>query len=138
MLPSTEVASQETAVIRTIDLDVKDFEPITDSKNVEKYVKAYFADTPILATIAKCESRNRQYDKYGNVLRGEENRFDVGVMQINELYHKDDSKELGYDINTIEGNVGFAKHLYKRFGAKPWMASSPCWAKFSEASLARK
>jgi hypothetical protein len=120
----------------TKELKVADYEPITDSKNVEKFVKDYFADAPILANIAKCESRYRQYDKSGNVLRGEQNRYDVGVMQINELYHLEDSKELGLDIHSLEGNVAFARHLYEKSGAKPWMASSPCWAKFNHIEIA--
>ncbi len=115
-----------------------DYAPITDSKNVKEFVSDYFADTPILAKIAGCESTNRQYDSKGNVLRGERNRFDVGVMQINELYHLEDAVELGLNIHTIEGNVAFAKHLYERFGAKPWMSSSACWAKFSGSEIARK
>ena len=89
-----------------------DYAPITDSKNVKEFVADYFADTPILVTIAGCESKYRQYDSKGNLLRGEKNRYDVGVMQINELYHDDDAVALGYNIHTIDGNVAFAKHLY--------------------------
>lgn len=115
-----------------------DYAPITDSKNVKEFVQDYFADTPILASIAGCESRDRQFDSNGNVLRGEKNHFDIGVMQINELYHADEAKALGLDIYTIDGNVAFAKHLYEKYGAKPWISSSACWAKFSESSIARK
>ncbi len=115
-----------------------DYAPITDPNNVKEFVSDYFADTPILAAIAGCESHNRQYARDGEVLRGEKNKFDVGVMQINELYHLEDSKELGYNIYTIDGNVAFARHLYEKFGAKPWMSSSPCWAKFRTSEIARK
>ena len=121
----------------TKDIQVKDYEPITDSKNVARYVSDYFQDIPILARIAECESQNRQYDKNGEVLRGEQNRFDVGVMQINEKYHLDDSKSIGLDIYKIEGNVAFARHIYEKQGAKPWMSSSPCWSKFTQKELAR-
>jgi len=115
-----------------------DYAPITDPKNVKRFVSDYFADTPILATIAGCESHNRQYDSNGNVLRGEKNHFDVGVMQINELYHDDDAAALGYNIHTIDGNVAFAKHLYEKYGAKPWISSSACWAKYSGSEIAKK
>ena len=122
----------------TKEVKVADYEPITDSKNVERYVNDYFADTPILAEIAGCESHYRQFNKNGDPLRGEKNHYDVGVMQINELYHADEAAKLGLDINTIEGNVAFARHLYERSGAKPWMSSSPCWAGSKESSIARR
>lgn len=117
---------------------MEDYLPISDSENVERYVTDYFADIPILARIAGCESHYRQYNSKGNVLRGEKNKYDIGVMQINELYHAEDAVEAGLDIYTIEGNVAFARKLYERFGAKPWMSSSACWAKFAESEIARR
>lgn len=95
--------------------------------NVERYVRDYFKDIPILAEIAKCESRFRQWDSNGEVLRGEQNPLDRGVMQINEKYHLTDSKRLGYDIHTLEGNVGYARYLYEREGSRPWGWSKNCW-----------
>ena len=65
---------------------------------IEKEVRAYFSDIPELIEVAKCESHFRQTDINGNIIRGEKNSYDVGVMQINELYHLEDSKELGFDI----------------------------------------
>jgi hypothetical protein len=115
-----------------------DYAPITDSANVKEFVKDYFADIPLLASIASCESHFRQYDSRGEVLRGKKNQYDVGVMQINELYHLEDAQELGINIHTIDGNVAFARHLYEKFGAKPWMSSSGCWAKYSGSEIARK
>lgn len=101
--------------------------------NVELYVRHYFVDTPVMTKIAYCESRFRQYDKGGKILRGEVNRADVGVMQINEYYHLERSKKLGLDIYTLDGNLAYARDLYEREGARPWMSSSPCWAKFTLA-----
>ena len=115
-----------------------DYQPITDSENVARFVEDYFADIPLLARIAECESRNRQYDKYGNVLRGLENRYDVGVMQINEMYHLETAEKMGIDIYDIEGNVAYARYLYEKQGAKPWISSSACWAKFSQTEIAKK
>jgi hypothetical protein len=115
----------------------EDYGPITDSKNVKKFVQDYFADIPLMAHIAGCESRYRQY-KSGQVLRGEGNNYDVGVMQINELYHADTALKLGINIYSIDGNVAYARYLYEREGAKPWMSSSACWAKFSESEIARR
>lgn len=100
-----------------------------DKKTLEKYLRENYADTPILVEIARCESTFSHYDKNGEIIRGRVNKADVGVMQINEKYHLEDAEKLGYDIRTIEGNVGYAKYLYKKYGAEPWSASSPCWSK---------
>lgn len=111
--------------------------------NTEAYVRNYFSDIPILAEVARCESEFRHTDKTGKVLRGTKDPRDVGVMQINEHYHLKKSKELGYDIHSIEGNVAYARYLYEGNedlgkngeGAKPWMASSACWAKVKELAM---
>lgn len=79
-------------------------------------------------SIAMCESSLRQYDSNGNSLRGIENSNDVGVFQINEKYHLEKSRELGYNINTVEGNVGYAMWLMKKEGTKHWNYSKPCWS----------
>lgn len=120
------------------EVKAEDYQPISDSENIKRYVNDYFADVPILARIAGCESHYRQLNSKGNILRGEKNNYDLGVMQINELYHGEDAQEMGLDIYTLDGNVAFARHLYERFGAKPWMSSSACWAKFSQTEIARR
>ena len=97
--------------------------------SVEKYVEKYFSDIPILKEVAKCESNFRQLDKNGNVLKGVANSFDRGVMQINEIYHKERSENLGYDINELSGNVAYARHLFEKEGLKPWSSSATCWKK---------
>ncbi len=102
---------------------------LQDRKAVEKYLREQYSDTPILLEIARCESELRQFNSNGNVLRGRVDRDDIGVMQINERYHADTAKVLGYNIHTIEGNVSYAKYLYEKEGAKPWKASQKCWIK---------
>lgn len=106
------------------------------SKEVESYVREEFADAPILIEIARCESTFKHFDENGKPIRGKTNKQDIGVMQINQEYNGDAAKKLGYDIETIQGNVAFAKYLYDKFGAQPWSASAPCWAK--AGSLAKK
>lgn len=98
------------------------------SQSVEEYVTEYFADIPAMIAIAQCESRFRQYDKDGTVLRGEQVNEDVGVMQVNETYHKKTADKLGYNLHTIEGNVGYARYLYEKEGTKPWNSSKKCWS----------
>ncbi|MDB5238808.1 MAG: hypothetical protein JWO00_143 [Candidatus Parcubacteria bacterium] len=100
----------------------------TDSKAIEAYIRKELASTPILIEVARCESTYRQYGKDGRVIRGKENPLDVGVFQINEYYHAQTAKKLGYDIYTIEGNIAYGKYLYSKNGTKDWYASSPCWA----------
>lgn len=102
---------------------------VQDRKEVEKYLREQYADTPILVDIARCESTFAHVDKDGKLVRGRVNPLDVGVMQINEKYHLEAAAALGYDLHTIEGNVAYAKHLYKEEGAAPWKASSKCWSK---------
>ena len=116
----------------------EDYQPITDPKNVERFVKDYFADIPLMAKIAKCESQNRQYNSKGAILKGEKNSFDRGVMQINLLYHAEKAEEMGLDLHNIDDNVAFARYLYEKYDAKPWMSSSACWSKFASPEFARK
>lgn len=110
------------------ETSVQEEAPLT----TQEMVSRYFADIPIMVDIARCESTFRQYDKNGNVLRGKANRYDVGVMQINEYFHLEKSEKLGYDIYSIEGNMAYARYLYEKEGARPWLASSNCWAKYTE------
>lgn len=106
----------------------------TDRKTIEKYLREHYSDTPILIDIARCESTFSHYDKDGKIIRGRVNSADVGVMQINERYHLETAEKLGLDIHTVEGNVEYAKYLYKKYGAEPWSASSPCWSKVGSTS----
>jgi hypothetical protein len=107
----------------------------SSSKTTKQIVKEYFAETPILADVASCESHFIQFNADGTVHRGVVNPQDVGVMQINEKYHLSDSIKLGYDIYTLEGNMDYAKYLYEKQGTRPWEYSSKCWNKTREVAL---
>ena len=100
------------------------------AQTVQQYVDTYFADTPILAKVAMCESHFKQYDSDGSIHRGVVNNQDVGVMQINEHYHLKTSQKLGLDIYTVQGNLAYAKYLYDNEGLQPWLSSKPCWGKY--------
>jgi len=136
-MPGAEV---EVTVEQPVPKKVKaeDYQPITDSKNIERFVNDYFADIPILAEIAKCESRYRHLNKSGAVLKGDRNSFDRGVMQINILYHAKTLERLELDVHNLDDNVRYARYLYEKEGAKPWMSSSACWAKFNQSEIARR
>lgn len=133
-------AETEVTVEQPVPKEVRaeDYQPITDPKNVERFINDYFADIPILAQIAKCESRYRQFNSSGDVLRGDRNRYDRGVMQINILYHAKTLERLELDVHDLDDNVQYARYLYEKEGAKPWMSSSACWAKFSQKEIAKR
>ena len=94
---------------------------------VEQYVRIYFFDILIMAEIAECESRFRQFDREGNILRGERNTRDIGVMQINEGFHLNEALEKGINLYTLEGNLMYARSLYEKMGTSPWESSKKCW-----------
>jgi hypothetical protein len=93
------------------------------------YVKEYYAETPILASIAWCESRHRHMGANGSVIKNPTSTA-IGVMQIMESIHDEDAKELGIDIKSLDGNLSYAKVLYEKQGTKPWNASKSCWGKY--------
>jgi hypothetical protein len=115
--------TESTAIEQTLDSA-----QANHSGSYRAHVKEYFKNDPILVDIARCESTFRQFKENGDVIRGRVNSKDVGIMQINEKYHLERSKKLGYDIYTVEGNLGYAKRIYEDQGAAPWSASQKCWA----------
>jgi len=99
------------------------------SLTTEQQVNLYFFDIPIMKDIAFCESRMRQFNSSGEILRGEENRDDVGVMQINKYYHGKTADKKNIDLHTVAGNMAYARYLYEKNGTSDWNASKPCWSK---------
>lgn len=95
------------------------------------YVREYFKDEPIMATIARCESRNRHLGKDGTILRGIVNKSDIGVMQINTYYHGKVAEKMDIDLYSLDGNLAYAKFLYEKEGTVPWNSSRPCWGKLA-------
>ena len=96
-------------------------------KEIVDRAKVIFKEDPILLDIALCESSLRHYNADGEVLRGKINSADIGLMQINEKYHAEKAFELGFDLETPEGNMQYAKWLYDKEGGQPWISSSKCW-----------
>lgn len=94
---------------------------------VEKQVRAFFAKTPVMIEIARCESKFRQYTDSGSVLRGGYNSGMIGVFQFYETIHLKAAAALGFNLATLEGNLGYAQHLYTISGTEPWNSSKSCW-----------
>lgn len=84
--------------------------------------------TPLEQRIALCESSGIHYARNGTVLRGRHNPNDIGIMQINTEYHGESAERLGYNLLTVSGNIGYAKHLLKMQNTQPWNASKHCWS----------
>lgn len=91
---------------------------------------------PLFTHIAYCESRDRQFDEDGDVLRGDINPHDIGRYQINTVHWAEQAKKLGFDLHTEQGNEAMALYLYKKFGTKPWRSSQKCWSKASQVYAA--
>ncbi len=98
---------------------------IHDAVAVEKKVRKYFADIPVMIEIARCESKFRQFTDSGSVLRGGGGMGMVGIFQFYEAIHKKAARDLGFDIDTVEGNLGYARHLYTQSGSTPWISCVP-------------
>lgn len=94
-----------------------------------------FAEYPDLVKVAFCESSLTHYDADGNVIRGQVDSRDTGLMQINTGYHLEDSRRLGFDIFTEAGNKAYALHLRRHQGLQPWSASEDCWENLTLPSI---
>lgn len=95
--------------------------------DTEAVVRAYFADIPVMIQIARCESTFRHYLADGTVLQGRVDPADTGVMQINKRFHLKSATAMGLDLENIQDNMAYARHLYETQGIQPWNASRPCW-----------
>ncbi len=98
-------------------------------EEVEAFVRSYFKDIPIMATIARCESGFTHTLADGSVMRGRVDNADTGVMQINRRFHEARATQMGFDLNHLRDNLTYARMLYLEQGTKPWNASAPCWQK---------
>ncbi len=78
-----------------------------------------------------CESGYYQSDNNGGPLLGRKNRddsYDLGAAQINSC-HWQEARKLGFDLESLEGNLGYANLLFEREGLRPWYSSKACWGK---------
>jgi hypothetical protein len=127
-LVSSLYGSANIAVAQDVDSSLNtQGKVVTKPITLESYVREYFIETPILAEIARCESSFRQVGKDGKVLLGEVNKSDLGLLQVNKYYHGEKAEDLGFDLETVDGNLAYAKYLYDKEGTKPWSASQKCW-----------
>jgi len=122
-LPAATVTASTTASTTIV---VATSTPVKQTPaEIEKRVREYFADVPVMIDIARCESKFRQFTDSGNVLRGGSGGMMVGIFQFFESIHTKAAKNLGFDLLTVEGNLGYARHLYTESGTTPWASCVP-------------
>jgi hypothetical protein len=103
---------------------------------IETKLRTYFADVPVMIDIARCESNFRQFTDSGNVFYGGAGGGMIGIFQFHESVHSATARSLGFDLTTVEGNVGYARHLYQQSGTSPWRSCVPAiTAPSSDADL---
>lgn len=94
----------------------------------------------VLWDISWCESRNDQsaigYNYHNQIVVNADGSTstkrvmwsrDIGLFQVNEYYHANAAKAMGYDIYTVDGNTKYALYLYTKNGTSDWNASKACW-----------
>lgn len=123
---SAIAADTSYGTIATVTPSTKE---VVSAENTEAVVREYFADIPVMISVARCESTFRHTLADGSILRGVVDNRDTGVMQINLGYHATAAETLGLDLENIYDNMAYARHLYEKQGLQPWSASSPCWGK---------
>ncbi len=132
LLIASTVHGESAQVIEPVATSIKvalvatstDPAPITSNEGIEKLIKKEFAKTPKMIAIVRCESRFRQYNKWGTPLTSHTN--DVGVMQINKV-HWVRAKKLGLDIhNSVYDNIAMGKIILKEQGMGAWYAPTTC------------
>lgn len=94
---------------------------------LEQQVRSYFEDIPVMIEIARCESEFKHYHTDGTVRKNMQGSSATGVMQIMASIHRRVAANLGFDIDTPEGNMQYARYLYEKNGTWPWFASKYCW-----------
>ncbi|MBI5456953.1 peptidoglycan-binding protein [Candidatus Kaiserbacteria bacterium] len=124
---STEATTTDASVSESATVPVPVSLPTNDG--IEAKVREYFPGIDVMADIARCESRFRQYTDAGNPLHGGYGGAMIGVFQIHETVHAKYAQSLGMDIYTLEGNLAYAKRLYEKEGTNPWISSFSCWGK---------
>lgn len=93
---------------------------------------------PVMERIAKCESKNRQFNddgmpiEYVNMSGKYAGTVDVGYFGINRSIWGKKAKELGYNIYEEDGNKKMGMWLFENYGTEPWSYTSGprgvgCW-----------
>lgn len=124
-IPPTEISIAEISETFVVDPSA----PQVDPDFVEAKVRKYFADIPVMIKIAECESTFRQFNSDGSLVvsesvdpdTGKRDSSASGVFQILYKSHfKDWAESDTTNITTLEGNLRYARQMYKESGTAPW------------------
>jgi hypothetical protein len=96
-------------------------------QEMKELVRRYFPGAPIMVRVAECESGLRHTTKSGALVRSARNA--VGLMQLHEPAHKRTALSKGIDIETLSGNLEWARRIYLKEGLRPWNPSRSCWGR---------
>jgi hypothetical protein len=96
------------------------FAQVNLNADVESRVRASFPDMPDMIAIAQCESGFRQFAPDGMPLRGGSSKRYIGIFQIDEKTHTSKASSMAYDINTVDGNIAYARYMFYASGTNPW------------------
>jgi hypothetical protein len=114
--------SRETGVIiasdkwREIDGPLKDL------------VIGEFPSDTIMWSVVACETGFRHSNADGSVIVNSGSSA-TGLTQIMKSIHGADATKLGYNIDSVAGNISYAKMLRTRNGYLDWTPSEHCWNK---------
>ena len=107
--------------VKTAEAEAPEFE-VVRIPTLEEVIREELGED--FVRIAKCESGMRQFNEDGSVLISQTS--DKGIFQINKV-HWEQAKKLGYNIDTVKGNIGYAKYLKDKNGTSDWYMSRHCW-----------
>lgn len=97
--------------------------PVHQAKNL--VAGQIWANYSLLKHIASCENwgdpnkEPREFLPDGTVLRGYPNPNDVGLAQINVPTWGATAKQLGFDLDTYQGNLDMAEWIFDHYGSAP-------------------
>ena len=128
LTPPDEEPSEPTLPVE-VATSTKEAKPEFEYRSYEPEVREYFADIPLMIEIARCESGFYQYEPDGTALKNKQGSSARGVFQVMLYWHDEAALAMGFDVRTLDGNLGYARWLFLAQGSSPWEASADCWRK---------
>lgn len=127
-IPSFTGDVEEDPSILTPPIIEEAYEVSIDEHITQEAIK-YDVDPFLAKKIMWCESR-----QYENKAINENKRddgsvwsLDIGRWQINDYWHQETMKSMGWDIYDDHDNVSYGFYLLNKEGTRHWNASKHCW-----------
>lgn len=113
LAPMMQPAKYEIEAINKPSEEVEKTEQIGEIEQLIKRVPES------LWRISYCET-NIRHKVGGKTIRGVVDNRDRGLLQINMFYHNKSAVARGFELNRLDGNIGYGILLYQEQGATPW------------------